>query len=105
MLHGASSLPAFLEAANRLPPTTTSKSRSVTGRTIRGSRTPCTLMLSASSLSESSSMMRRGLVLDGMRTLRGRLRYSVAVVGFMVVLLVRLGVRGHWSERHHAVRL
>jgi hypothetical protein len=33
--------------------------------------TPWTVMLSASSLSEPSSMMRRGLVLDGMTTLRG----------------------------------
>jgi hypothetical protein len=44
------------------------------------------------------------LVLDGMRTLRGRLRYSVAVLGFMVVLLVRVSVRGRLSGQHHAVR-
>jgi len=47
-------------------------------------------MLSASSKSASSSMTRRGLVLDGVRRARGRLRYSVAVWVFMAVLLERL---------------
>jgi hypothetical protein len=32
-------------------------------------------------------------VVDSVRTARGRLRYSVAVVGFMVALLERLGER------------
>jgi hypothetical protein len=50
-------------------------------------------MDAASSFKAASSKMWRGLVVDSERTLRGRLRYSVAVLGFIVALLVRLGVR------------
>src|SRR5450631_3547535 len=40
-------------------------------------------MLSASSLRAESSKIRRGLVADSVRTARGRLRYSVAVLVFI----------------------
>jgi hypothetical protein len=36
--------------------------------------------------------MRRGLVVDSVRTARGRSRYSVVVFGFMSALLERVSV-------------
>ena len=51
----------------------------------------------------ASSKTRRGLVADSVKTLSGRLRYSVAVWVFMAALLERLNVRGRRSGQHQAV--
>jgi hypothetical protein len=42
--------------------------------------------------------MRRGLVVDSVRTARGRLRYSVLVFGFIVALLERVGCSGGGAD-------
>src|ERR1700679_1967115 len=56
------------------------------GRTSRGERMPWVRMLSASSFKESSSKVRRGLVLDSVSNARGRLRYSVALAMVLVFM-------------------
>src|SRR5580658_10562620 len=97
---------AICAARKRLAPATISKLWSVRGRTSKGERTPWLRMLSANSLRAESSKMWRGLVADSVRTPRGRLRYSVAVFGFMgcspLSGLGRAG--GELSGRREAVR-
>jgi hypothetical protein len=79
MRMGTVAASAICAARYRRASATISKPFSVSGLTSKGERIPWVRMLSASSFKAASSKMRRGLVLDSLKSESETLRYSVAL--------------------------
>ena len=75
-----------------------SKPFSVRGRTSKGERTPWVRMLSASSFKAVSSKVRRGLVLDSFKRERGTLRYSVALMTWVSMMVCSFRAVEGWKD-------
>src|SRR5579883_1268146 len=103
MRTGTVSCSANCAARYRRAPNTISKPFSVAGRTSKGERTPCVRMVEASSFKAASSKTRRGLVFDSLSRESETLRYSVALMTWVSMMVCSF--RAVEGEGHGAVHV
>src|SRR5437667_10266973 len=109
MRAGMLSFPAVFDARQRRSPQTISYPPLVRGRTRMGCRTPCALMLSASSARAESSVRRRGFDFEGLIWSRriswtGALTVSVWGVAATSTVAVLIRFLLLWKERLAVLR-